>query len=168
MNVCELSSKYNVRIMTRNDVQMIYELSLENPLFYQFSPPEVTPERIVNDMTILPPQMTYEDKYYMGFFEEDKLIAVMDLVLGYPNVQTAFIGMFMMCKSEQGKGIGSGIVEECADFLKKQGYCSMRLVIAKGNPQSEHFWKKNAFVSTGIEKEKEEYTAILMERKIEY
>lgn len=166
MNICELSSKYNVRKMTSGDVKTIYELSLGNPLFYHFCPPEVTPERILNDMTILPPQMTYEDKYYMGFFEEDKLIAVMDIVLGYPNVQTAFIGMFMMCKSEQGKGIGSGIVEECAEFLKKQGYRYIRLAIAKGNPQSEYFWKKNGFVSTGIEKEKEAYTAILMERNI--
>ena len=39
------------------------------------------------------------DKYYVGYFEEDRLGAVIDLILRYPNEETAFIGLFMMEKS---------------------------------------------------------------------
>ena len=31
------------------------------------------------------------DKYYIGFFKRDKLIAVMDLIMDYPKKKTAFI-----------------------------------------------------------------------------
>ena len=37
-----------------------------------------------------------EDKYYLGFFAGDELVAVMDLILNYPKADIAFIGFFMM------------------------------------------------------------------------
>lgn len=36
----------------------------------------------------------YADKYYIGYFEGEKLVAVMDLILNFPNKETAFIGFF--------------------------------------------------------------------------
>lgn len=86
--VFELSSTYAVRIMTADDVNIIYELSLENALFYQYCPPFVTKESIEEDMKALPPGMSYDDKFYVGFFKESKLIAVMDFVFDYPNEET--------------------------------------------------------------------------------
>jgi GNAT superfamily N-acetyltransferase len=50
------------------------------------------------DMAALPPRKAVEDKYYLGFYEEDRLIAVMDLILGFPKEETAFVGFFMMNK----------------------------------------------------------------------
>lgn len=44
------------------------------------------------------------------------LIAVMDLILKYPNDETAFIGLFMVDSASQGKGTGTAIIEECLCF----------------------------------------------------
>lgn len=46
-------------------------------------------------MEALPPNKSYDDKYYIGFFENDSLVASMDLVLGYPTEEITFIGFFM-------------------------------------------------------------------------
>ena len=73
------------------------------------------------------------------------LIAVMDLVDGYPEKSTAFIGFFMMKKALQGQGLGSSIIEETAAYLKATGKTAIRLAIDKDNPQSNHFWNKNGF-----------------------
>lgn len=164
MNIQELSSKYYVRKLTENDVQDIYELSIGNPMFYQYCPPYVTKESILEDMKALPPKTDYKDKYYIGFFEQNKLVAVMDLISNYPKEDTAYIGLFMMRRSEQGKGIGSVIISECCQQIKTNGYQFVRLGFAKGNPQSESFWKKNGFKQTGIETDNGEYTAVVMER----
>ncbi len=159
-----LSSKYTVRRLSVDDLERIHTLSLGNPLFFQYCPPFVTRESILADMRALPPGITPDDKYYVGFFQDDKLIAVMDLITNYPDTHTVFIGLFMMEKSEQGRGIGSGIVSECAHFFKSVGSHYIRLGFAKGNPQSEAFWRKNGFEPVGIETDNGTYTAVVMRR----
>lgn len=113
--------------------------------FYQYHPPFVTKESILKDMTALPPEKSMEDKYYLGFFAGDELVAVMDLILNYPKPDIAFIGFFMMNAQYQGRGIGSQIVDEVTAHLKACGFNEMRLGIDKGNPQSRAFWTKNGF-----------------------
>lgn len=164
MEISRLSQRYRVRRLTAADVDAIYELSRENPLFYQYCPPFVTKESILNDMTALPPRTPRDRKYYPGYFQGEKLIAVLDLILGYPNAATAFIGLFMMAKSEQGQGAGSRIITDCAAFLREEHFHSIRLAYAKGNPQSRAFWKKNQFTETGIVSQEATYTAVIMQR----
>ena len=84
-------------------------------------------------------------KYYVGFFAAGTLVAVMDLVDGYPDADTAFIGFFMMNKSLQGRGVGTALVSEVLAYLTVLGFAAVRLGIDKGNPQSTHFWLKNGF-----------------------
>lgn len=166
MNIAKLSSQYTVREMTPEDVDDIYELSVGNPMYYQYCPPFVTRESILEDMRALPPGMTYDDKFYIGFYKNKKLIAVMDLIFNYPNTDTAFIGLFMMSETEQGKGIGSCIVKECARSIRSQGYRFIRLGFVKGNPQSEAFWRKNGFLPTGVETDNGRYTVVLMQKEL--
>lgn len=166
INMKELSCEYEVRRMDERDVDAIYQLSTGNPLFYEYCPPYVTKESIVEDMKALPPGRSREDKFYIGYFNGSELVAIMDLILHYPKEETAFIGLFMMNERYQGDGIGSKIIEESMIYLKKIGFEYVRLAFAKGNPQSEAFWSRNSFVKTGEEAENEGYTAILMERRL--
>ena len=69
----------------------------------------------------------------------------MDLIDGYPGKDTAFIGFFMVRTAVQQFGIGSRIISDTADYLKKTGKTAIQLGIDKGNPQSTAFWKKNGF-----------------------
>lgn len=113
-------------------------------------------------MDALPPRKTMNDKYYIGFFKRDKLIAVMDLIMNYPKKKTAFIGLFMMDVNYQNKGIGSRVIGEVLSYLKSENYEKIRLGVDKGNPQSYSFWNKNGFVTV------EENQYIIMERIIMY
>ncbi len=165
-DISAISPGYTSRLLTAEDVEAIYHLSAGNPMFYEHCPPFVTRESILSDMKALPPRTTKEQKYYFGFFEGDSLAAVMDLILGFPDESTAFIGLFMMDKSRQGRGEGSKIIRDCLRFIYGLGYSSVRLAFAKGNPQSEAFWRKNGFIPTGIESDEGNYIAVIMERKL--
>lgn len=145
MRIENFSDKYYVRQLSGDDADEILQLCLGNPLFYQYCSPAVTKDTIREDFTNLPPGKTLSDKYYVGFYEEERLIAVMDIIDGYPDSLTAFIGFFMMCASEQKKGTGSRIISDLCRYLKTDGYRAVRLLWSKGNPQSEHFWLKNHF-----------------------
>ena len=58
----------------------ILRLSESNPMFYEYCPPFVTRESILNDMKALPQGKTDAEKYYIGFFEGQKLIAIMQSI----------------------------------------------------------------------------------------
>lgn len=140
-----LSKSYDVRRLGKNDVDMIYDMSSKNDIYYKYHPPFVTRESIIEDMEALPPGKRYNDKYYIGFFEGSSLVAIMDLVLGYSTKEIAFIGLFMTNVQYQNKGIGSKIISETCIYIKSLGYKKIRLGVDKGNPQSYAFWSKNKF-----------------------
>ena len=145
MDIRLLSKKYEVRPLDIKDVDTIYDMSCKNVIFYQYHPPFVTKESIVEDMKALPPNKGYDDKYYIGFFEGDSLVANMDLILGYPTDEIAFIGLFMTNVQHQNKGVGSQIIGDVCSSLKQLGFKKVRIGVDKGNPQSNSFWKKNGF-----------------------
>ena len=145
MKIKDLSKTFYVRKLDKDDIEMIYDLSYKNHIYYQYHPPFVTRESILDDMKALPPGKSYDDKYYIGFFENDSLVAIMDLILDYPTKGIAFIGLFMTNIQYQNKGIGSNIISEITMSLKSLGYRKIRLGVDKGNPQSYSFWSKNNF-----------------------
>lgn len=142
----KLSNKYQVRKLIDEDISMIYSLCLSNSKYYEYCPPFVSKESIKEDMLELPPNKTSEDKYYIGFFDDNDLIAIMDLIEKYPNNETCFIGFFMVNKENQNEGIGSSIIEDLCRYLKYINYKYVRLAWIKGNVEAEKFWIKNSFV----------------------
>ncbi|MDE5865882.1 MAG: GNAT family N-acetyltransferase [Lachnospiraceae bacterium] len=146
MDINKLSSKYFVKRLGNSDIQDIFNLCCENKLYYEYCPPMVTEESIKKDMITLPPNTNISDKFYIGFYKEGKLIAVMDLIDGYPEQKIAYIGFFMTNVTIQKRGVGSEIISELCNYLRQKGFISIRLAWVKGNPQAEHFWLKNMFV----------------------
>lgn len=167
LDIQRLSNHYEVRRLENENIDQIYDLCKENPLFYEYHPPFVTKESIADDIKALPPHKEYKDKYYIGFFEGEHLVAFMDLILDYPKAKTAFIGFFMMNKHYQGKGIGTQIIDEAFAYLKEKDFEKVRLAYAKGNPQSEAFWTKNGFLKTGLEIPNDFSSYIIMEKELE-
>jgi RimJ/RimL family protein N-acetyltransferase len=145
LDISRLSSTYEVRRMHNSDADDILELCRENEQFYRYCEAKPEREQILNDLKITPPGIRPSDKYYAGFFQDGELVAVMDLIDGYPKPENAYIGFFMMNQEYQGQQIGSAIIGDTAGYLRKIGNTAIRLAIDKGNPQSAHFWKKNGF-----------------------
>ena len=96
-----------------------------------------------DDLKALPPDKTCEDKYFIGFFEYEALVGIINLITAYPDDETVFIGFFMLNIKYQHKGIASRIIKESIEYLKTEGYKKIRLGVDKGNPQNFSFWKKN-------------------------
>lgn len=162
----KLSQKYSVRRLEKVDLNSILHLMSREPVFYRYHPPSPTEESILEDMAALPPGKTYTDKFYIGFWEQDSLIAVMDLILGYPGKHIGFIGFFMVDIAVQGHGVGSRIIQEVLEQLTLLGFREVQLGIDRGNPQSEHFWSRNGFTKTGREYTDDTVTYVYMKRNL--
>ena len=140
-----LSARDAVRRLTESDAGAVLAICRENPQFYQYCQARPTREQVLSDMRITPPGIDASRKYFVGFYEGRTLVAVMDIVDGYPADDIAYIGFFMMDAHWQGRGIGTAIVQDALKYLKSTGKTAVRLGIDKGNPQSTHFWEKNGF-----------------------
>lgn len=165
IDISKLSSHYEIRRLDESDANEILGLCEKNTQFYRYCEASATREQVINDLHITPPGIELKDKYYIGFYQDENLVAVMDLIDGYPEADIAFIGFFMMNIELQGQGIGSSIIQEVADHLKASGKTAIRLAIDKGNPQSTHFWKKNRFLVIK-EVDRNGWTALVAERKL--
>lgn len=163
MDLQQLSASYAVRRLTEADIPAVLALQSANPQFYRYHPPLPSEASIREDLSALPPGKTAADKYYAGFFSGEQLIAVLDLILGYPDAQTAFLGFFMTAAAVQKKGVGSAIVANIHACCKRLGFTRLRLAIDEGNPQSEAFWTKNGFRKTGERRISSAHTYLPME-----
>ena len=164
-NPAAFSDHYQVRQLTQEDIPAVLRLMQGNTLYFQYCGGDAGPSEasIRRDMSIVPTGKTLEDKYYVGFFQDETLAAIMDLIDGYPEDDIAFVGFFMMNASLQGTGEGTRIISRLCSQLKKQGSRAVRLGTDKGNPQSTHFWRKNEFqVIRGVPQERG--TILLAER----
>lgn len=166
MNIDDLRGAYEVRALDDGDIPSILALCLGNPRFYEHFPPGPTPETILRDMRLLPPGKAPEDKHYIGWFDGESLVAALDLVMGYPDPATAYIGFFMVDRARQGRGVGSRLIEELCAALRRWGFTAARLCWADGNPQAEGFWRKNGFAETGLTAEREACTVVVAQREL--
>mgnify|MGYP003309309129 CR=1 FL=1 len=106
------------------------------------------------------------DKHFFGWFDGEKLVAMMDLIWRHPKPDMAFIGWFILDASVQGSGLGRRLVSEVLAMLKKQGVNEVRLGRIEGNPQSEHFWHVCGFEENGLGYDTDDYHVIVMAKKL--
>ena len=166
LNISQLSTKYRIKKMEEEDISGILNLENGNPQYFAYCPPNPCRETVLNDLKALPEGKSLEDKFYIGFFENDSLIAIMDFILSFPKEDTVFIGLFMMDSKESGKGKGSAIIIEALMAWKSEGYEKVRLAYMKGNMQSRSFWRKCGFTEAGVEKENEQGIVVIMEKNV--
>ena len=166
MNIKELSNKYNVKQLNESDIKDIISLMLKNDQYYKYHKEDINEELIKRELISLPLNKTLDDKHYLGFYDKNVLICVLDLIEKYPNDSYCYIGFFMMNKDYQGKGKGTKIIKGILKYLHTLGYRNIRLGVDKDNPQSNHFWLRNGFVKTGEEVNIGIYSYLPMEKKI--
>ncbi|MCQ8260842.1 GNAT family N-acetyltransferase [Streptococcus suis] len=152
MTISNFSTRFQVRKLTEADLEQVLALYQTNPLYFEHFPPLPSLESLANDLVDCPPGKSLSDKYFLGFWEHNRLVAILDLIDGYPTAEIAYIGLFMVDANLSGQDLGSRIMAELlsqlATYFKK-----VRLGYVESNPQSSYFWSKVGFCPTGEIKE---------------
>ncbi len=157
----------SVRRLSQSDLPALLALCLGNPQYYAFLGEEPTLDALAAEMVELPPGCLPDQKFYLGFFSVDGvLVAVLDLVRGYPADGCVFIGFFMVDFSRQGGGVGSSLILRILNRLRDEGVVCVRLAYVEGNEQSRRFWEKCGFVEVGTPVDQGEYRVVPMERRL--
>lgn len=157
------SRDFSSRILTESDIPAILSLIKTNPQYEKACGVSAGEVSIREDLTLLPPGKTAADKFFLGFFQEEELIALTDLILAYPDPGTAYLGLFMVKGNRSKKGIGTSLFGELCASLKRAGFQTICLAFQRDNPQSSHFWKKQGFIP--IKEVSHPYGAMILAEK---
>ena len=120
-----------------------------------------------------PEGLPEEAKVVRGAFVTNRLVAVVDLLRGYPNDHTAFIGLLEVHWNHQGSGLGTATYEEVQRYVETSWpeVRTIRLAIVDTNARiASGFWLRQGFTPTGEERpyryDKLESTARLYEKQL--
>lgn len=146
LDISTLSTQYKVRKITESDISAVYRLAKSNRRYYRYLGRIPTRESLTDIISEVPKGVSMQCKHFVGFYnDDDVLVAVMDLITGYPEGNDAFIGWLMVDGEMQGRGVGSGIFADVRAALKAAGYDYISLAVIKKNEEAVKFWKGQGF-----------------------
>ena len=167
MDVETFSGDYHVRRIREEDIEDVYHLCRSNRKYYHYLHTRPTRRNLTDVITEVPEGSALQDKYFTGFYDdEDDLVAILDLITGYPEAGSAFIGWFMVEAERQHQGIGSQIVADLRAALSAQGIRKLSLACIKENTDAWAFWEHQGFTATGREVDQKDYIVEIFEREI--
>lgn len=159
-------SPFSRRRLTDEDLPALLALCESNPAYYELYGERPTLENLAQALRELPPGCRAEQKAFLGFYEEVELVAVIDIVRGYPDEQSAYAGLLMVDGAHHGRGIGTQVARGELRRLRAEGFSCVRLAYIQGNEPARRFWTKLGFEPTGEVVSTPHYVAVPMERAI--
>lgn len=165
IDINAFSSEYDVRVITDSDITDVYRLCKSNKRYYRYMGRVPTKESLTEVITSIPDGKDSE-KFFVGFYDDDSLVAIADIIIGYPDKDDAFIGWFVVDGQLQGQGIGSQIFADIRANLKSIGIDYISLGCVKENEIAVKFWEGQEFKPTGEEKQVGKHIVVTYEREI--
>ena len=167
LDIQSLGTSYDVRRLTETDISDVVTLAKTNRRFYRALGIRPSRSRLTEIITNVPTGAEGTSTYFVGFYDdEDDLVAVMDLICGYPESDDAFIGWFMVDAASQGRGVGTSIFADVRASMKAQGYDHLELKCPKASDSALRFWESQGFIPSGREEFNGTYDVVEMARDI--
>ena len=164
LDIEALSTVYDVREVHDSAVTDVHLLARSNHRFWR----EVGERPTMAAMTAIVKDVPEgaEEKHFLGFYDEDdELVAVMDLICGYPDKTGALIRWFTVAADRHRQGIGSQLFADVRASLAAQGIEHLTLQV----PEQEGalaFWAEQGFAATGERSEGGRFPTVTLSRSI--
>jgi GNAT superfamily N-acetyltransferase len=99
-----------------------------------------------------PPGVGPDDKVALGALDGDRLVAVVDLIRGWPTSGTALVGLLQVHARHQGRGWGRIVHDLLLEWVTRNWpeTRAMRAVIVAPNaPHADPFWRAMGYQPQG-------------------
>ncbi|MBD65417.1 MAG: hypothetical protein CME62_09425 [Halobacteriovoraceae bacterium] len=140
-----------INISHANELQKVFEKAPQYALNVDGTN-YVPKDSAMRALQALPPSTSYKDKYVFLIKLGNENIGAIDLIRDYPEKDTAYIGLLILCEEMQGKGFGRKAYKALEKYiLNELGLGRIQLSYVESNPV-EMFWSKNGFYKIGDRK----------------
>ncbi len=102
-------------------------------------------------LRLVPAGFSLENKHVLGLFDGDLLVAVVDLLRGYPDPDHAFVGLLQVRGDRQHEGLGRALHDQVVAGLSAwPEIARLRLAIVDTNADTATpFWTRLGYLPTG-------------------
>ena len=128
----------------------------------------LSPDAAEEELVACPPGLPLSAKHLIGRWEEGELTAVIDLLRGYPDPTTAYLGLLLVGELWQGAGRGQALYRHACALARSWGATRLRLSVIASNEPALSFWQRRGFTEC-YRRELAGYRAeaIVLERALE-
>lgn len=103
------------------------------------------PEVAEEYFTRAPPGVDLAASQRLGLFEGGDLLALVELSFGFPDPDSAYIGLLIALPSARGTGAGTALVRRCEDIARSRGAREIFMAVLDANPRGRAFWEREGF-----------------------
>lgn len=143
---------YGVRRLTEEDGDEIFGLQRKHAACHaMYTTREIDMDYVLGDLTSVPDGRSLADKFYLGVYDGDRLVAIVDVVLGFPLPKTAWLGMIMVDAGFTGQGIGGRILEALKHALYRENIIELYTAVPV-KCRAEGFFDAHGFGTGDVER----------------
>lgn len=96
-----------------------------------------------------PPSVDHTRKHLVGLERDGALIAIMDVLEGYPDETDWYVGLLLISPDERGRGLGTAVWTAVEEWMRAEGGRIARLIVQEQNPEAARFWRAAGFTANG-------------------
>jgi GNAT superfamily N-acetyltransferase len=138
---------HSVRLLSPDDsgaIQELYEKCLDYMLLVDGHPAGSNAGE--EEFQDVPPGKSPDDKLLFGFFnQQNDLVGLLDVLRGYPDETTWWIGLLLLAPEVRSQGIGQRIVESFVEYAHANGVQAIMLGVVEENKSAYKFWSRMGF-----------------------
>ncbi len=83
---------------------------------------------------------------HLGLFTADNLlVAIAQIVFGFPNPDDAYIGLLLIDPDHRGKRLGQRLLDHIFTAAKAKGAARILIAVLEENSKGHRFWSKMGF-----------------------
>ena len=86
----------------------------------------------------------------LGLFEEERILGIGDLAVGYPRERDAYLGLMLIAKESRGRGVGRTFLRHVEETARERGATRLLLAVLEANPRARAFWESEGFGSPRV------------------
>lgn len=159
-----------VETAAERDYPDVVDIRRTNPAYQAIEGSgEATLESVAEEARELPPGTAVEQKHYAILRKDGAPAAVFDLIEGYPDEHTAFLGLFMVHGAFRHQGTGAALMASFWQSLSFTPLRKVRLAVIENNRTGLDFWVRQGFAEVGRNVSRSgdcEWNVIVMEREV--
>lgn len=140
--------EYRLRSIGEDTFSDLFHLEESNAHYFAYEQDHpLTYDEAIGDILEMPPEISPQQKWDIGFYRGGKMLAVLDWAEGYPEADTVWVGLFMVDAGYARQGIGREIIEAFCHAARENRFGRVRLGCIAENAEGAAFWNKMGFIS---------------------
>lgn len=125
------------------ELQRVLESAPDYYLILQGRGPD--PDEARREVTSVPDGFPIERKFLYLIHDGSDAVGCLDMLNGYPDSATTFLGLLLVSESFQGRGCGAEALRFSEQTARSWGCRQIRIAVLESNRKALGFWKHCGF-----------------------